>query len=376
MNETTFVINPDRCQKIFHQMSDMLLGEVSLMECLTAMQTGQGIDEKDAKDNAHRCMLAVAAHETLREALSENSMAVLEKLFARLKKESPGQQMEALHQIFFGLTLYEDPDRVQSLENGVSLNDLYQTYRSEAAPALTAEALEDQIRFALQQYHITPGMMRTLTKQMRGKAGYFAAAEALGERGRNLKCLVAMDLWLQNPDAMTLEEAAGTAATSVETQAVADALNRGYIARDVALTILTVLGHAIAVYGTFLFVAYVPESLMTAQDIWSLGGTLAEAEARLAFVRKSALGGLLIETAGLALNEFSGELAAFLGATTAKVSAMLRKADENATGLEELVESAEDTAEMGYVDINPKFFVHVDQPEEGLVDEDPDFVFF
>ena len=88
--------------------------------------------------------------------------------------------------------------------------------------------------------------------------GHLAAAEALGESGRNLKCLMTMETWLRDRENLTMEEAANIASSSAETQAVTDALQRGYITRDVAKKLLIVLGITVAVVGIIYAIHTVP----------------------------------------------------------------------------------------------------------------------
>lgn len=367
MKDTHYPIDPQRCQEIFRQLTTAENSH-DLLACLMDMQTRQGMDEAAAETNAKRCMRSVASQEGLQEALTEKASAVLDRIFSDLAKKKPEQRLEALHQFYFGLTLRSDPALAPFLEQGKSPEELYKAYRLHSDPDITPEELESRIRHAFARYRFPPHILRGLAWETRHGEAYFAAAEALGENGRNLKCLLTMDIWLHNPETMTLEEAAVSAGTTVETLAVMDALNRGYIARDAALTILTILGLSVAVFGMFQIISFLPEALMSASELAAAGGTLAQAEARVALARKWVIGGIAIEAGGLALNEFAGNLADRVGTFATGLSHMLRR-EENQTDESPDVLADVAGAEMGYVGMKPSPFVSMDLPD-GEEDED------
>ena len=247
-------------EQIFYHM-DAMRKDTSLMDCLIALQVAQGMDETTAAANATECILAVSAWEEVHAQISANSERVMASLFRKLEKLEESEQLEALHRILFGLTAYETPETARKLDEGTPAEQLFQDYYKNMCSAespLTADELEVLILSTLGDYQLSPIAMRMLTRQMRSKDGYLAAAEALSEDGRNLKCLMTMETWLRNPGTMTMAEAANVASASAQTQAVADAVQRGYIARDMAKKLLIVIGITVAVFGIIYMVQSLP----------------------------------------------------------------------------------------------------------------------
>ena len=252
--------NPAANENVLYYFS-ALRQNISLTDCLISMQLNEGIDEFTAEANAEECMAAISVWDSVHSQISDNAMAVMEDLLKALARMEYDQRLTALQKIHFGLTVWEDPDSARLLEEGIPVDRLFWEHTEalrKAGTTPTCEELEAQIRTALSAYSLSPACMRLLTLKMRCGAGYLASAEALGEEGRNLKCLMTMDLWLRNRDTMTLTEAAAEAATDVQTQAVEDALQRGYITRDVAKMILIAVGITLAVIGVIYIVQSLP----------------------------------------------------------------------------------------------------------------------
>lgn len=373
MNPTTS-FTPERCQEIYRRMAEAAAGK-DLLACLVAMQQEQGIGQAEAEANARRCMEAVAIHTSLTEALSENTMAVADKFFARLAKLPRERQMDALYQILFGLTIHSDPAAEAAMARGDTPEALYGAWREAADPDRTAEELQEQIRQALAQYRLTPGLLRRLTKQMQGGTGCLAAAEALGEGGRNLKCLIAMDLWLRNRDSLTLECAAAQAATGVETQAVADALRRGVIARDVAKKILVILACAIMFFA-ILFCTTGLLDVFQGLEFYSLHGTLYSSHhaGYCSFFPglNMFLSGILFSGAACLLVNLTNHAADLVGGITTRFSAMLRKPAAEEGLPEDLVDATQGDSLSGYIEPDLRSFITVD-PVDGDDNFDPVF---
>ena len=90
-------------------------------------------------------------------------------------------------------------------------------------------------------------MIRALIKDMEINGDYLATFAALGEGGSQYKCIVAMELYLSG--GMTIHEAANVACAGVETQAVADAVEKGFLTRERAKKILIAAAVAVVVIG-------------------------------------------------------------------------------------------------------------------------------
>lgn len=354
-----------------------------LFECLVALQVRAGLSYEEAEDAASRCIAATAARETLCGQVSGDAMAVMNKFFRQLSGLEPVARMDALYRILFGLTVYDDPASAQKLDAGIPLAEVYDQWLDACALSgarfYSFEALEEEIRQALQRYSLSPAAMRNLTRQMYSGKGCLAAAEAFGQQGRNLKCLMTMETWLRNREQLTMEEAANIAGASAEIQATEDALRRGLLTRDAARKILLAIGIAAIVIGAAIAVYHVPGLLQglqgavvhptptgiaaTAADMAALNA-LANDTAVKVGLTGTALGGL-VALGGGAMTALSDGLADFFARLTHR-SVLLRKAAQaDTSALEDL--AREDT--------KPPVTVYAQYPEfmniPEIQEEDP-----
>ncbi len=249
-NSTNFFDKTFQYQ-IYEQM--LRAGEKNnLTETLMEMQTTRGIDPVQAKKTAQICIAAVASCEGIRDAVSEDAMAVFDQFLDHLKTKSTEDQEMFLHKLYFGLTAHQDANLVAELERGVSTHELFWRYYSRQTmqlPHMSAAELENRIRQALGSFYLSPQVMKALTKKMENTGDYLATAAALGENGANYKCIVAMEIYLNHSDSMTIHEAANMACAGVQTQAVADAVSKGFLSRELAKKILIAAAIAAVVIG-------------------------------------------------------------------------------------------------------------------------------
>ena len=338
-----------RFLKIFQQMTSMERAH-SPLDALVKMQTEQGIDENTAKSNALRCMAAVAGREAVYEEISEDAMASMDRFFEKLAGKDEAERLQALHRIYFGLTIHSKPDSA-GFAGDVELmfqHYLAQETGSENPPS--AAEMEDRIRQALQQYHISPAAMKMLAHKLKKTDGCMATAMALGENGRNLKCLMTMDLWLNNQGTMSMEEAANVACTNADYQAVADAVNKGYIARDVAMKILKVVAITALVVGVFsmlgglgslLDAEFALHRVLTAPD------TLMTTEMAADFLTwgiDDIAYGFRACFFGGAAAALSKHAASLIGSVSAWIAGLFHRAEEAAPAVDTLVDVVEEEA--------------------------------
>lgn len=387
MTQTPAFRNLD--EQVFCNMN-ALKTNTSLLDCLIAMQTAEGIDEATAEANAEHCMLAISQWDGLYGQVSMNALDIMNSLLENIAGLEDSQRILALHQILFGLTAYSDPETAAKLDEGIPSGQLFrQHYEAilSGGNAPSAEELENQIRIALTRYRISPAAMRMLTGKMLRGEGYLATAEALGEDGRNLKCLLTMETWLQNRDHMTMEEAANTAASSVQTQAVADAVQRGYIARDVAKKILIAIGIVVAIAGVVYMIHSMPAVAKAVSALHAgpnpdgipMSPLLKSfIEKNLVAQKASALTpqgiGALLTFGGGAMVALSDKAADLISTLTVRFSHLFRKADSaHAAAMETLArEACEDYAADAASDVIPAAVAAEEEDE----DEAADYTFF
>lgn len=238
----------------------------NLVQTLTDMQMVRGVGADEARQTARLCVAAVASCEGIREAAYENSEALLDQLLESADLKTVESRALLLHKLYFGLTAHGDPAVVEALAQGVSAEALFWRYYT-AQPQQTAAsltALEAEIRRTLHSYDLSPQVVRALVKRMDMTGDYFATFAALGEGGSQYKCIVAMELYLRS-GGMTMHEAANLACTGVETQAVADAVAKGFLTRDRAKKILVAVAIAAVVIGVGIMLYQAGAALMAAK---------------------------------------------------------------------------------------------------------------
>lgn len=254
-----------------HQIYDQMIRageEQGLVGTLVEMQVSRGMDPVVARQTAQVCIAAVASCEGIRDAVSDDAMAVFDQFLADLKARMGDQQLLFLHKLYFGLTAHEDPDLIAQLEEGLSADDLFWRYydrQTHRQPPFSAAEMEDRVRQALGRFSLSPQVMKALTRKMESTGAYLATAAALSEQGANYKCIVAMDLYLNHADSMTLHEAANLACAGVQSQAVADAVARGFMTRDLARKILIAAAVAAVVIGVGILLYHAGAAMAAAK---------------------------------------------------------------------------------------------------------------
>lgn len=236
-------------QRIYQRLLDSNQS-FHLTEILIAMQRNKGIDPAQAEENADVCINAVAHWESIHNGVYEDDGEVGNLLLDSLSDKGEAERKLILYKLYFGLTAspQEEDDAV--------LNERFWRYYEEQknrknAPSIAE--LEDMIRQKLKNYYLTPETMRTIIRKMESSGDHLATAAALSQNGHSFKCLVAMELYLNSDNSISIPEAANIACRSVETQAVADAVSKGFLSREVAKKLLIVASITSAIAGIAFF---------------------------------------------------------------------------------------------------------------------------
>lgn len=217
----------------------------NILGTLTLMQTEQGVKLEDAKVNAELTVRAVCACESIRWEISEDTRGFVETMLKDIEKQPKREQM--LHKLYFGLTAHRDADAEAIINGEMNVEDRFWRYYNENKDTRTALELEEGIWEALESYNLSADVLKALTRKYDRSDKYLATAAALGEGGMNLKCIAAMEMYLNNGGLLTIPEAANMACGAVEMQAAADAVGKGLMDRETAKKILTVAGIVLAV---------------------------------------------------------------------------------------------------------------------------------
>lgn len=242
-------------KKQFESLYMDLKGDAELKDILAVRLAEEGISGAEADRVIHGVIHNVAACETMKNALSEDAAATFEAFLQDSRKMNGYDRKVLLHQLYFGLKLYQDPELAKKRLNGASADALFRAYYAEQGenPAVTEEVLENRIRELVAGYRISPAAMRVFAWELQTGKNMLVTSEAMGEEGYRLKCLAAMDLYLRNQGRMTVEEATAAACSSVDLQAAADASSCGMLTDDVLKLVLRLAALGIALYGAFFF---------------------------------------------------------------------------------------------------------------------------
>lgn len=227
-----------------------------LMAVMSQMQAGYEISERKAYENADAVIRMVAEYENLSSLLSDNAMDVLDDFLEKARLKDADNWKFTLHRMRFGLMLYQEPELLDRLKEGDSEAALFEEYLRYTENVFMAEPwLEEDIRDRVRNYHLSPKVMRVITRQMEKDDSIMATSAALGEGGQRFKCIAAMDLYLRNKDTMSMAEAVSVACTSVEFQAVAYAVGYGQIVEERARKLLDIAALTFTFFylGTLIF---------------------------------------------------------------------------------------------------------------------------
>ena len=238
-----------------------------LRVCLVKMQTDRGIDLEDACMTAESCIAAVLTRESVCEQLSLDAAKVVNDLLEDISQDERRELI--LHTLFFGLTVYQDAEMVQLISSGASLEDLFWAYHNENDGLKSIEELEQDVRNAVAQYHLSPEVMRsfaTQVKKVKSSSEYMATAAALGEGGINFKSILTMETYLDNRGTMTMMEAANKACYEADVEAVGDSVGRRMMTRKTAKKVLIIAGIAVAVVAVGFAVYYTGSGMALAKS--------------------------------------------------------------------------------------------------------------
>lgn len=227
----------------FKVMYERLRSDKGMMTVLSNMQIVYGINDRKAYENADAIIRMVASHENAASMLSDDAQGVLNEFLNESASMSGYDRKILLHQLYFGLKIYQDDELMEKVKEGSTESDLFHEYykRCGEDPTITETMLQEKISEMMGNYRLSPMAMRYIVEQMEKSQNLRATASAIGEDGLRFKAFVAMNLYLRNKDTLTMEEAVHIACTNVELQAVADGVSRGLITEERAKRVFAVV---------------------------------------------------------------------------------------------------------------------------------------
>lgn len=230
---------------------------------LIQMQTDCGIAPQLAMENARLCMELVASRQLVHSLVSEDARKVLAQFLEYVEDMDRSKRDMILRYLHFGFTIYRKKDLVARLEQGETLDQLFQQYGLELYPtAPTAE----EVLMVMEQYRLSEETAQILWKKMAVSKDYLTFAARLGEDSRNFECIAAMKLYLENRDTMTLEQAVNQAGDDVAVLAAGDALSQAPAVSEKVKKLLLVAGIVTIIVGAGL-ILYGAGSLIAANKM-------------------------------------------------------------------------------------------------------------
>ncbi len=227
----------------FHAFYGSLKQDEGLMTTLVQMQVQRGYAEQQAYKNADTVMRLVVGHGTLENLVSDDAMAVMRQFLDASRKMQGCTRKLMLHQVYFGLKLYQSNELSRELAEGKSYEKVFEEYyvRCGEDASITEEILERDIYRLISNHHISSEAMCGIVRRWEASGDLLASSEALGAEGYRFKCVAAMGTFLESGGEMRLSAAVNQACSDIELQAVADAVHVGEMTYETARKVIEII---------------------------------------------------------------------------------------------------------------------------------------
>lgn len=242
-----------------------------LTAVLEDMAMKAGITGITPADLANRIKVEVRSYENIFVEVNEDVEKAMQKVFISVNDLPYEERMDVLNQMLFGLELYTDEEKLAQLNNGVRAETLYRQEKEKCSydnEVLLKAKLVDKAA----NLRISPAALRRMSKALCNNDNYATISANFGIDNYNLKCVVAMDMYLRNSDQITPEEAVLNSCCYMDIGTVADAVRVGEIAETVALGLMAAYIVTIAIKAVTMIAvaATLKECLVLAVVGWAL----------------------------------------------------------------------------------------------------------
>ena len=215
--------------------------EAFFIDTLIKIQTDKGISEESAKAAADECIRAVLTYNSVVEDTKNDAEKTMTDFLGSLSKLRDEDRLMILNQVDFGLKAARKSSLLKELNEDT---DLAEAVFDEENLSKDIEKAEASILNSIKKYGISKDTVELFTKEVKKKGNYFVCIEDFTRNDFYIKSLATMETYLQAEGQKTMLAAAGEVCTSVEVQAVADAVNQGVISREKAKKIIIALAVA------------------------------------------------------------------------------------------------------------------------------------
>ena len=207
--------------------------------------------EEDCRRIAAQIEGYVFTYEEMAEALAEDISYAADCYFDTLQNQMDDASLHrTLREVAFGLDIFRDRTLAIQSQRYTDARVLFESTDSPYQHFSTEE-LKTDIRKKLNSFHLSAAEMERLLQALQKGNSPAAAAAAKGKENHDLKCISALELYMNHADEITAECAAYIACTTIEMEAIADAVHKGMMTEKVASVLIW-----LAILAGILVIAY------------------------------------------------------------------------------------------------------------------------
>jgi len=182
--------------------------------------------------------------------VQEDTNEAMNKLFAELKNKSAETRIQIMDKMIFNIAVFSDENLLEQLENGKGLEELYNENCGKL-PEANGEnelILREKLMKQVESMSISPKAVRRMAKKAMKNNSYVSVAAEYARDSFNMKSTLAMEIYLENKDNMSVEEAVAIACGRITVEEAAKAVYSGQLTEKAASEIITYAGLAALIF--------------------------------------------------------------------------------------------------------------------------------
>lgn len=229
----------------YRRFFQSMTSDAQLFNVLVEMPKKYKAEIENVEDVAKEIMQTASDYEYVRDCITDgNTMAAIED-FLKTCSTSKYQRLDILRRINFGLGYYDNKKIDVLLSNADAELDFGKYMDNDAERIDDEEVLKESIMKKLSASCVSSQSLREYAQQLRTSGNVLASSAAFGREGYRIKCIVAMDTYI-NEDNLTPEDAALLACCTTDAQAYANATKAGEKSKGKAAYVIKGLGKAVS----------------------------------------------------------------------------------------------------------------------------------
>ena len=203
-----------------------------------ALSSRRMTDRKRA-EVAESILTQVSAYEYAKQnVLNGESKQIFDNFMAGIETLEPTEKTKILLELDFGLDVYQNPDLTERIKEGAEIPALFEEYYGEFYKSGNPDTarLKDRVYDKLSNFSLSPKAMQLFTENLRN-SNVCVTCAAVSEQTERFKAELAARIFASDEN-MTVEQAVYTACTLSDSQAIADAVGEGIVAKEKAQRII------------------------------------------------------------------------------------------------------------------------------------------